>query len=447
MRAQCALIMALATTTACLDQTGEARAQWLVTIHTDAPVPQLGDRLLVELLTKDGEPACSGCQRLFGVRSSAQWPVSFGIPDPGDRALQLRVRLFRSDQSDTGGVPSSGMTLDALGALPPIERGVRPIDVVLYADCAGVASSLVSGTTCAPGASDLVAKTFDALAGEPPRPGSFPLSATTPCAREAEAGMVCVPGGLFVRGSRRILALSLPSTPERLVHVSPFALDATEMTVGAIRTLVQAGEIAKPLARTSDNACTYTDEPGEFEDFPVSCVSREQARRACAARGKRLPTEAEWEYAAGDREAELRYPWGEDTDICRYAVLGRGRILSEQPSSIDLSNVCRPQQNAAPLPWGPRPVGESEDVTTRGLRDLGGNLSEWVEDEPARYDGPCSAGPRVLIDPRCDHADQAGFVVRGGSWADLPLSAESARRTQITASESPLVGFRCAESM
>jgi formylglycine-generating enzyme required for sulfatase activity len=260
--------------------------------------------------------------------------------------------------------------------------------------------------------------------------------------------MTCVAGGLFVRGSTLILRTTPPSIPERLVRLSPFAIDTTEMTVGAMRALVTAGLVTAPTARTADNACTYTTAPGEFESFPVSCVTRDQARKACAARGKRLPTEAEWEFAASGRDQEQRYPWGDDTDVCSYAIVGRGRLATELPGGVDLANVCRPQPNALPLPWGPRPVGESADVTPLGIRDLGGNVSEWVADELGLFDGPCSDGPRILVDPRCDRVNEKGEeLLRGGSWNDYPLTAESARRAFAYAASSPFTGFRCAESL
>ena len=116
----------------------------------------------------------------------------------------------------------------------------------------------------------------------------------------------------------------LSPVPERLVRVSPFALDRNEMTVREMRTLVTGGLVARPFARGLGRpACTWTDAPDQLEDFPVNCIAQSNAARACEARGARLPTEAEWEFAAGDRDEEKRYPWGADPDACRFACRRR----------------------------------------------------------------------------------------------------------------------------
>jgi formylglycine-generating enzyme required for sulfatase activity len=262
--------------------------------------------------------------------------------------------------------------------------------------------------------------------------------------------MVCIEGAVFVRGDTTSVIDDrqvVKAAPERLVRVSPFALDRNETSVREMRALVEARKVEAPRSRSADSpACTYTDAPGEFEDYPVSCVSRASAVRACAARGLRLPTEAEWELAAGDGAEERRYPWGADPDVCRYAVLARGRALTE--GAIDLSTVCRTRPGAPPLPWGPRPIAEGDDVTASGLRHMSGNVSEWVADAAGAYAGPCSEGPPLLVDPRCDRGELGLVLVRGGNWMLPPYRAQTVLRgTYATDDGVPEVGFRCAESM
>lgn len=93
-------------------------------------------------------------------------------------------------------------------------------------------------------------------------------------------------------------------------------------------------------------------QPG-FERHPVNEVTWNGARRYCAWRGARLPTEAEWEAAARGREGR-RYPWGSAPPDVSRAVFGR-----------------RTNETGAA---GERPAG----ATPEGVHDLAGNVSEWT---------------------------------------------------------------------
>lgn len=442
-----------AVAAACGGQTAAPRPQWVVVIATDAPVPQLGDRLLVELLGAAGNAACTGCRRLFGMAGPEAWPLSFGIPDPGGVGLRLRVRLFRSDHSDAGGSPFGALTIDAVGLLPDTHDDVRRVSLALFAACAGVPADVAGARSCDPRSGALVPRTLDDdEATTRPAPGSFASAQTTPCPRAAPEGMVCIEGGLFARGSATFeLDENRPgrSVPERLVRLSPFAMDRTEMTVKATRELVRKTGIDRPVQRSADApVCTYTLEPGDFEDYPVNCITRARAAAACEARGARLPTEAEWEFAAGDRDQEKRYPWGADPDVCRHAVVGRARVPIEGDEVAGSSTVCRGSAGAPPVPFGPRPVTEGDDVTALGLRHMGGNVGEWLADQFAPYDGHCSDGPSVLVDPRCDKAEEPVFLTRGGSWNQPPYQAQTTFRSPYGADLAVVqLGFRCAQSL
>lgn len=439
---------------ACGGQTADPRPQWVVAVSTDAPVPQLGDRLLVELVGPDGDAACTGCRRLFGMAGPEAWPLSFGIPDPGGGGLRLRVRLFRADHSDAGGSPFGALTIDAVGLLPATRDEVRRVSLSLFAACAGVAADVVGARSCDPESGALVPRTLDDDQITPrPVPGSFASARKTPCSRPAPDGMVCVEGGLLARGSARFeLDESSPSrsVPERLVRLSPFAMDRTEMTVRAMRDLVRKTGIDRPVQRSADApVCTYTLEPGDFEDYPVNCITRARAVAACAARAARLPTEAEWEFAAGDRDRENRYPWGADPDACSYAIVGRARVPAEGDEVAGASTACRLSASGEQVPFGPRPVTEGDDVNDLGLRHMGGNVGEWVADQFAPYDSRCSDGPPVLVDPRCDKAEEPlSFLARGGSWNGRPYQAQTTQRATYNGDLAVVqLGFRCAESL
>jgi formylglycine-generating enzyme required for sulfatase activity len=156
---------------------------------------------------------------------------------------------------------------------------------------------------------------------------------------------------------------------------------------------------------------TWTDEPAEREDFPINCVSFYLAFAFCAAQGGRLPTEAEWEYAASGGAHQRSYPWGEDAPTADLALFGA--------SSVE--------------PVGKRVAGRSRF----GQLDLAGSLWEWSLDLLAPYPASCD---------RCAEVDN-GFerVLRGGYF----LGGAEYLRASYRFSRDPAlplgnVGVRCA---
>lgn len=262
--------------------------------------------------------------------------------------------------------------------------------------------------------------------------------------------MVCVPGGFFVLGDSGAGNTGvMESVPERLVAVAPFALDREEMKVGTVRDLVKRGLITEePVARSADassiaSLCTWVGRSSAAnDDLPLNCVDHAFATKVCTALGKRLPTEAEWEWAAGNLEEESLRPWGHDGDPCTYADVGLGDTVAPLPTST----LCRALPGRETLPFGLPAAGNPRDKTTLGLMAMGGGLSEWVADRAARYDAPCwQPGEPFLEDPRCDQG--SGFVLRGSSWLDAPgLLRVSGRQSASRSTWLPSIGFRCARS-
>lgn len=436
--------------TACGGRTASPRDQWTVVMATDAPVPEFGDRLLVEVLDSNGEPACTACRRQLGVPS--KWPVSFGIvPIPGVPTPQVRVRLYRSAAAGSDGLPEGTALIDARGRLPE-PHGDTKVYVPLMMKCFGVASgadSTCDPTTGKPG-------TEPELGGLPaslPTPGSWPPAATRDCSGSVPQGMVCIPGGAFLLGAPRAFAFGddEATVPEHVVQLSPFALDVDEVTVGAVRSLVKSGKTSPPpdmSALPGGQYCTWlgADNPAN-DKMPLNCIAWDEASALCKAMGKRLPTEAEWEFAAGNRTQETLYPWGnEEGDICAEAAVGLDAFNNTGSSD----NYCL-KPGMTP---GPQPGGNSHDMTALGVRNLGGNLTEWVADLFASYSAPCWNGETPLVDPSCDSAPPmkqtpvGARSVRGSSWEALPVLAQSTDRDAQAADQMDSgVGFRCAKSM
>jgi formylglycine-generating enzyme required for sulfatase activity len=263
--------------------------------------------------------------------------------------------------------------------------------------------------------------------------------------------MVCIPGGAFLLGSENpaVSVPDYPSLPERLVEMSPFALDIDEFTVGDFRALLMANQFSDEPTRQvgapnpPTGACTYLGPDDDTnDDLPLNCVSFDLASAICAAMGKELPTEAQWEWAAGNRDEESPYPWGQDGDVCAHSVVGLGRMLGVIGESIECLS------GSAKTPGGPLSGGRASDVTVDGVHNLGGNVSEWVADSVAFYTDPCwSTAP--LADPECAVANpQLGMArsLRGGSWNSSPVTAQAALRDYAPiGSGNEQNGFRCAK--
>jgi formylglycine-generating enzyme required for sulfatase activity len=426
----------------------DARPQWLVAIGTDAPVPQLGDRLLIEVLDEVGE-ACTGCRRQLGAPGPEGWPVSFGIAEVGSGPRRLRVRLYRASNTAPDGLPAPPLLIDALATLPPA-AGITEVELTLSMACFGLPVVFDDGQggaeSCDP-ATGALAPMRPLELGDGsrlPRPGSWPPARVVGCAGPTPEGMVCIPGGVFLLGSHQHLPISpeIDPDPEQLVQLSPFWLERDEMTVGDIRPLVADG-LQPPIMHGTEpgnELCAYTASGDEGPS--VNCLSHAQAEEACARRDRRLPTEAEWEYAAGNVTAETIYPWESTAApptelVCATTLVGRGRGVLEGESTACVAADTIP---------GPIAGGFDSDVTTLGLRNMGGNVSEWVADSQAPYTDPAcwAAGARLLVNPVC-LAASSFWSHRGGSWADPPFQARAASR-QGANGAGPQVGVRCALS-
>jgi formylglycine-generating enzyme required for sulfatase activity len=433
----------------CSASTAPALAQWSVLITTDAPVPQLGDRLLIEVFNHDGTAYPAG-RREIGVSHVEDWPVSFGVVPAADgRSPFVRARLYRADHTGKDGLPEGALVLDSLAELAPT-TGVSRVELRLSMACFGVASRFEDKTSCDPSTGKIAPVRALATANDAafPAPDSWPPATSVACPTAAPAGMVCVPGALYAMGSNQGFPSSsdTASIPEHLVRISPFYLDAVELTVGDVRKLVNDQGLPPPTKLAVDathDACTYAGPSASANDaMPINCISWATAKKACELLGKRLPTEAEWELAAGRGAAESTYPWGEDTHVCDYAVVGRGRETLDIWGFENAS--CRAKNN---LPWGPVAGGSDKDVTPSGIKNLGGNVSEWVEDFVTPYGTGCwTVDGAYLQDPVCDAAGAPPVRgIRGGSWASMQLFARGFERNGSDGGWSPFTGVRCAK--
>jgi formylglycine-generating enzyme required for sulfatase activity len=410
-----------------------AEGQLLVFVTTDAPVGPGGatplfDRMRIELFLPGEREPCAGCAREFALDDDrmARGEASFGFfPRPHTPGHRARVRVFRSGGT-TSGEPRRASTLESVVILPEVaDEGVVEITVALrLADLARPQGSL--DAPLAAGAGRPV----------PGFAGSFPGADAVPCAAEPRDEEACVPGGAFWMGDPRLDTLDAreaDGTSERIVVLSPFYLDRAEVTVAAMRAARVARVVDDPVeANPSRPECLYTAEPGKDDQRPVTCLSWQRARAFCTKAGKRLPSEAEYEVAAGARTSRP-FPWGGDLPTCADAIHGGGSSCPETTRPAVAGSASRDR------------VAFGSAVVV----DLAGNLRELVADRFRRGDEACW-GDGIFVDPVCERdppETQVARSVRGGSYRDEGTLLRSALRQRIEDERfaiSELVGFRCA---
>ena len=420
------------------------RPQWTVTLRTDAPT-LVGDRLLVEIADDRGTAAT----RLIDASSAARWPISFGIA-ASTSPLRIRARLYRARATGLDGQPDPPSTIDARATLPA-PPGL--VVVPLLMACFGLATT--AEESCDP-TTGVLARIAPAAVGSGDAtllPGSWSESRSAPCEAPAPEGMVCVDGGLFFFGDGDPGVVR-----EQLVRVSSFFVDQDELSVGRARALL-AGRpgIGAPRRHVDDRSeasvCTYRGEQDSSnDDQALNCIDRDAAEQLCAADNKRLLTEAEFAYVAGNGARGSRYPWGDDEDICSHAVVARdalppvpGKTRGELDTTLGEDRECRSSGMAATLDFGPVANAvptRDETVEPRGVRNLSGNLSEWVQDTYASLADRCWHGRPLLVDPVCRAGDLPAS--RGAGWSFPPWAAKGRYRSSSAARAPNYVGVRCA---
>ena len=266
--------------------------------------------------------------------------------------------------------------------------------------------------------------------------------------QDAPAGMVLVPAGKFLMGSPLIKdgpveVYPHEETPRHEVYLGPFYIDIYEVTNGEFAEFLNAVKTADNFEEKRQKWVVIRDDlksdkkkdwwPTEImyeknayravkglEKVPVISVSWYAADAFCRQKGKRLPTEAEWEKAARGGLPEGRYPWGD-------AIPTEGIIFKRVWRNNALPSPAEDTGNYYPNGYG--------------LFDMAGNVSEWCADwyDPDYYSKSPGKAPK---------GPETGTlkIIRGGSWASNAESVRAAFRN-FAAPDSLLsgIGFRCAK--
>jgi formylglycine-generating enzyme required for sulfatase activity len=268
-----------------------------------------------------------------------------------------------------------------------------------------------------------------------------------------------VTGGSFLRGRCGDASASCSDAydgnnnelPEHSASVGDFHLDRFEVTVGRFQQYVNAyaggwrpsagdGEHPRipgsgwqsdwngneyPGGLDCQNAwdpafATYTSTDALL---PMNCVTWYQAFAFCIWDGGRLPTEAEWEYAAAGGIQNLLYPCGD----CTEGVPVYGCYWGGDPTNCTFSDIAVVGSD----PGGRGPYGQL---------NLMGNMAEWVLDYYEAYDGSTCDDCAVITDGTFPYER----TFRGGAWNQSSGLRAVARNTGTPDARDASLGFRCA---
>jgi formylglycine-generating enzyme required for sulfatase activity len=245
-------------------------------------------------------------------------------------------------------------------------------------------------------------------------------------------------------GSREI------DKPEHRVTVAPYCIDKTEVTVAAFRACVQAHKCRPPSA-TVEWKGLRPDEKAKWSQFctwgqrgldrhPMTCVDWNQATAYCASTGGRLPTEAEWEYAARGNDRR-NFPWGNQLpDVTRLNACGSecASMAKERFDETWRTMYKGDDGWPATAPVGSYPKGASPF----GVLDMAGNVWEWTADT---YVAP---GEESGMNPQKPAAESPFRAIRGGSWnGNVPDRIHPAYADgNDAAGRNFSLGFRCARA-
>ncbi len=235
--------------------------------------------------------------------------------------------------------------------------------------------------------------------------------------------LIVLPGGAYLMGSPADeIGHHESEAPQHEVSIpAPFAITTTEITVSAFAAFVEAtgDETETPCWAFSEDAGWTWNEVASWrdplfpqtEDHPVTCVSRQDAAAYAqwlsleTGQIYRLPSEAEWEYAARGNTQGPRYWEGPREAVCGYAntndISGKNHIWKVAEPCDDGWLYAARVGFFVPNPFG--------------LFDMQGNVWEWTQDCFAGdYFHTPHDGSAYLSEP-CER-----YILRGGSWTETP---------------------------
>ena len=182
-----------------------------------------------------------------------------------------------------------------------------------------------------------------------------------------------------------------------------FRIEKQEVTIGDFAAYLKMEGIKsyEPKCRNKDKWIKYVLNPEDtiWSKNPMLCIDQETAKNYCNFFGKDLPTEEQWEYAAGISYGWL-YPWGDDEPTTEPPKKNFGQIDSYEISTKAVDQI-------------------PQDISSFGVLGMGGNVAEWTKSQ-----------------------ESGRHIAKGGAW-NLPTDQTRIKSRILATKPSTSIGFRC----
>ena len=376
---------------------------------------------------------------LRAALAMAPMRVGLSTTDPTSRGSSEPLSTAKTVAVESGSsIPAASRTTDPKRPEPKSRAGLF---VGLGLAAAAVAAIVVFELAGHKGG-DATASTVTSASAVAPPP---------PKAPECPAGAVMVTGGKFFMGADHPPKDYLSNEkPAHQVTLSTYCIDKLEVTTEQYKDCTTKGEclradetnqdetMSKAQHEAYDPLCNVRDPVGRAK-HPINCVDWSQAQKYCTAHGGRLPSEAEWEFAARGSDGRL-YPWGDDAPAKGHAnACGTECIAWAKKHKVadDFPGTMFADSDGfdTTAPVGSFPAGASKV----GALDMVGNVWEWTADWYAPYEAVERTDPKGP-----EKGDER--VIRGGGWnGAFPEWARPTFRFRAPpTNRTHGIGFRCA---
>ncbi|MEM9462235.1 MAG: bifunctional serine/threonine-protein kinase/formylglycine-generating enzyme family protein [Myxococcota bacterium] len=399
------------------------------------PIPDGVDRLIARALAKDPADRWESAEQM----AAAVAAIAF------DAEASREGNPLGPTATTPGVVPAPpGTTLDLTASADPERRRWIPAAI---AACTAVAAIVAVGFAPRGPVDQLPASDLPSVGAPPP---AEQTNAAANAASRCPDGMVWIEGGSFFMGADDddIPALQTARPPHK-VHVEPYCIDIDEVQVFEFRECSDQGQCHRAFRdswwppgtldqaewnRRREALGTLCNARTEHHDLhPINCVTWAQARDYCEFQGQRLPTEAEWEFAARGSDGRI-FPWGDQPPTASHGNLCNTECTAWRADhGLSSGGALSDADDGWP---GTAPVGSFLAGTSQyGLHDLVGNVFEWTASDFALYDGH----PEGVV-------AREGKVIRGGAFNSInAMFANPALRFSLDPkAHTHGVGFRCA---